>query len=174
MDKIIIDFEVINTNNPKTLLIGDTSKWLHAKDKPSFINITLPGYTKSKPFTFKKDSMQVFNSHNLGLTEFIKCVDEQEYIDLPDGVYTFLLESGYENIEKKRYYLKTDTLKLELAKFVTKNLLEYSKSDVKVMDAVQKIKWNIYLAESFTIQSDIAKATIYYNEAVDSFKEITC
>lgn len=173
MEKINIDFEVFNTNNPKTILIGDTSTWLYAEEKPSMIYITLPGFTKPKPFSFKKKGLQVFNSNNLGLTE-LNLNSEQEYIDLPDGVYTVKLESGFEGIEKQRYYLKTDIIDIEMSKYVINNVLEYSRSQQKVIDSITNIRWNLYLAKSFTQNSDISKATIYYNEAVDLFKELNC
>ena len=118
--QIKIDFQVIESDRPKYLTIGDLSTWLYASNKPSYISITLPGSKKAITYSWLKNAINTFNSHNLGLSCLSGDCTEETYTDLPDGIYTICLKSGFEDIEEVKYYLKTDRTKLEIAKTIVR------------------------------------------------------
>lgn len=166
MDQIIkIDFQVLETHDPKFLLIGDTSMWEYAENKPAFVAITPPGSSKPYQFSFTKNSMNIFNSHNLGLSCFTNDCTDELYVDLNDGIYTICVKSHFEGIEKLRYYLKTDRFETELKKTIIKNGLEYDEKDKEFRDTIYQIKWFLDTAKSWCSQGDFVKANRFFNKA---------
>lgn len=159
-----IDFEVIQST-VQTLWVGDTSDWLHLKNLPAQILITLPGSKNPLVFSFKKEAINSFNSHNLGITCLQgNCVDEV-YGDLPDGVYTICLKSSYEDFDKTRYYLKTDRTELELSKVIVKHGFEYSKNDKDFRDKIYDIDWLIKVSKAHAKLGDFVKADRFFQQA---------
>lgn len=166
MDQNIkVDFQVLETYDPKYLLIGDTSVWEYAKNKPSYILITPPGSSTTHDFIFKKKSMNNFNSHNLGLSCFTNDCKEEEYVDLNDGVYTICVKSFFEGIEKLRYYLKTDRFEIELRKAIIKNGLEYDEKDKDFRETVSQIKWYMDTAKSWAAEGDFVNSNRFFSKA---------
>lgn len=163
--KITVDFQIIDTRNPKLLMIGDTSFWSYAENKPAYILITLPGSSKAKSFTFKKHSLNNFNSHNLGISCLKGDCTDEDYKELPDGIYTICVKSSYEGIEHKAYYLKTDRFDLELSKTVVERALEYDANDKSFREAIFDIKWWLFSAQSQAKLGDFVKANMYFNKA---------
>ncbi len=163
--QIKIDFQIIESKNPKYLTIGDTSQWVYAKNKPSYISITLPGSKKAITHTLKKDAINNFNSHNLGLSCLSGDCGKETYIELPDGIYTLCLKSGFEGIEEKKFYLKTDRIDLEFAKVVVKNSLEYSKNDKAFIEDILNIEWLLRVAKSHAYLGDFVKADRFFEES---------
>ena len=41
---INIKFQILKNNDPKNLVVFDLSEWAHIYDKPSIIEILLPGF----------------------------------------------------------------------------------------------------------------------------------
>lgn len=171
--KIKVDFQVLETHDPKYLLVGDTSLWEYSKDKPSYILITPPGSSNAYSFSFKKNSMNIFNSHNLGLSCFTNDCEEEEYIDLNDGIYTICVKSFYEGIEKTRYYLKTDRFEIELKKTIIKNGLEYNEKDKDFRDTIYQIKWNLDTAKSWASEGDFVKSNRFFNKSKKILNQLT-
>lgn len=165
MGCIIIDFEVLETNNPKKILIGDSSVWEHAKDIEAYFYITLPGSSKKIEKVFNKNSIMTFNSKNLDECQEECC--EKEYKDLPDGVYKFKLQSGFEDIFKEKYYLKTDNLQKEIGRKLIKN---YDKNDESFKEAMFNVWYLIEVSKSYMVEGDIPNTNKYYNEALKQFK----
>jgi|Laugrespbdmm15sd_2_1035082.scaffolds.fasta_scaffold00111_20 hypothetical protein len=162
--EIKIDFDVIQST-VQTLWIGDNSDWVHAEVLPANILITLPGSKKAFTFSFKKKALASFNSHNLGITCFTNDCKDEVYADLPDGVYTICLKSGYSNFEKTKYYLKTDRTELELSKVIIKHGFEYSKNDKGFREKVYDIDWLIKVAKSHAKVGDFVKADRFFSES---------
>jgi len=169
--EIKIDFDVIQST-VQTLWIGDSSDWVHAEIKPAFILITLPGSQKPLTFSFKKKALNSFNSHNLGITCLKGDCTDEVYGDLPDGVYTINLKSGYTNFEKLKYYLKTDRTELELSKVIVKYGFEYSKNDKAFRDKIYDIDWLIKVAKSHAKLGDIVKADRFFQQARELLKKL--
>lgn len=163
--QIKIDFQVIESKNPKYLTVGDTSEWLYASNKPSYISITLPGSKKAITHTWKKNAINNFNSHNLGISCLTGDCGKETYVELADGIYTLCLKSGFEGIEEKKFYLKTDRTDLEFAKTVVRNNLEYSQNDESFRKDMLDIKWLLTVAKSHAYTGDFVKADRFFEEA---------
>lgn len=161
---IKIDFQTLESKNPQFLLVADLSVWEYAENLPAYLFITLPGSSKALQFSWKKNAINAFNSNNFGLSCVVEC-DEQEYIDVPDGIYTICLKSGFENIERLRYYLKTDRFENELSKVIIKNGLEYDPKDKEFRDNIFQIKWMLLTAQSQAHQGNFVEANKFFNEA---------
>lgn len=171
MECLNIDFDVLETNNPKKLMVGDTSpNWLHAEDKPAYLYITLPGSKREHIFTFKKGGIQVYNSNNLGLSDVKDSCSGGEYVNLPDGIYKLKLQSGYEEHYVDKYYLKTDIIEKEVAKSIVRNALNPSANNQNFRDKMFEVDWKLRVAKSFMMECNINEASVYYNEAVELFK----
>lgn len=172
--QINVDFQVFETGNPKILSVADSSQWLYAENKPSYISIKLPGSKKYKTLSFKKYAVNNFNSHILGVSCLKGDCTEEVYVNLPDGIYTIKLLSGYEDIEKERYYLKTDVIDLEIAKSLTLIGFDYNEDSVKQIKPYQQINNFLTVAKSWTKQGDFVKANRYFQEAVNLFNKQKC
>ena len=80
-----LSFELLETGNPKTLVIFDSSYYYEEPERP-LLEITLPGYNKYFLVNVEARKVNTFNSNTIGLTDTL---DTDEFIDLPDGVYGF-------------------------------------------------------------------------------------
>lgn len=162
--KIEINMTVLNDYEPRTLIVGDLSQWFGAENLPSTISITPPGSTKPINTIFQKHKLNVFNSVNLGLSCLSEC-EEQNYTDLPDGVWTLLLQSGYEGIEKTIHYLKTDRFQLELDKVYVRAGLEFDKNQKQFREDLQDIHFLINSAHAWIRKGDHSKSNRDFMEA---------
>ena len=160
--KINIDFGVSSTS-PLHLVVEDFSDWLYAEDLPSYVLITVPGSKKPKTYTFKKFKRNIFNSHNLGLSCLSGDCKEEQYVDTPDGIYTVCLKSGYEDIEKTKFYLKTDRFEVEYNKVLVKYGID--EVDQKFINLMVKIKYVLDVAKSQAMYGDFVKSNKYFQEA---------
>ncbi len=135
-DKIKIDFQILDSKDPTILSIYDTSYWQLIEGKPSIIEITTPGASSPVVNTFTKNSINNFNSINLGLS----CLSCEDIIleELPDGIYTIVVKGSPDNFNKEKLYLRTTKLQLELDKiYIKANLLDKTSSK----DLLDKLNW---------------------------------
>ena len=144
--QISIDFDIMSTR-PKNLVVADSSEWLYAENLPSYVLIQMPGSSKKKTFPFKKNALNRFNSHLLGLSCFKDDCGDEVYLPLPDGIYTICVKSGYEGIENSKFYLKTDRFEIEYSKVMVKDGLEFDKDFILYMT---KVKFLLEVAKSHT------------------------
>lgn len=158
---INIDFYTLNTGNPKLLSIFDNSDWEHAEPLPSYLSIILPGSTREITYTFSKNKINTLNSNNLGLT----CKDDRpkRYSDLPDGIYTIKLISGFEGIEETKYYLKNDIFDLEYAKVMA--MYGTNIFDELFLNYMLTVKGLLEVAKAHTKLGDFVKASRFFEEA---------
>jgi len=161
---IYIDFEVIPTYNPKTLVVEDASDWLDADDMPAYISITPPGAKDAINHIFQKRKRNRFNSVNLNMSCLTEC-GEQTRLDLPDGIWTICLQSSYDGLNKKRYYLKTDRFRLELDKVYVRLNGVYDSEDEPIRKDLRKLEFLLRTAEAFTRDGDFYKASRDFSEA---------
>lgn len=161
--KITIDFSVLETGNPAKISIFDDSDWAYSENLPSYLIIQVPGSKREKTYSFKKYGINTLNSHNLGLSCLKGDCTEEEYVDLPDGIYTITLKSGYEDIDKTKYYLKTDRFDIEFSKvMITYGLDDYNKDFI---DYMTNVKFLEYVAKSHTVLGDFVKAQRFFEES---------
>jgi hypothetical protein len=175
--KLKIDFDVIQST-VQTLWIGDSSKWQHTANLPANILITLPGSKKALVFSFKKQAINSFNSHNLGITCLQGNCTEEVYGDLPDGIYTLCLKSSFKDeddapFETTKYYLKTDRTELELSKVIVKHGFEYSKNDKDFRNKIYDIDWLIKVAKSHAKLGDFVKADRFFQQARELLRTLS-
>lgn len=161
--EIIIDFYVINTGSPKLISIYDNSNWEYASNLPAYLVIKIPGSKKEINFSFVKNNINTLNSHNLGLSCLKGNCTEEEYVNLPDGIYTVTLKSGYEEIEETKFYLKTDTFDIEFAKVIIKYGVDYF--DQGFINYMTKVRFLVDVAQSHTKLGDFVKAQRHFEEA---------
>ncbi len=162
--KITINFTVIPDYDPATLIVGDLSDWKGAENLPATMCITPPGSTKAISNTFQKHRLNIFNSVNLGMSCLKEC-EEQVYEDLPDGIWTLKLLSGYEGIEKLIYFLKTDRFQLELDKIYVRAGLDFDKEQKQFREDLQDIHFLINAAHAQIRIGDFAKANRDFTQA---------
>lgn len=162
--KIIVNFTIIPDYDPTTLIVGDLSQWKGAENLPATICIIPPGSTKSINTIFQKHRLNIFNSVNLGL-QCVKECEEQVYTDLPDGIWTITIKSGYEGIEKTLYYLKTDRFQLELDKVYVRAGLDFDMNQKQFREDLQDIHFLVNSAHAQVRVGDYAKANRDFTEA---------
>ena len=108
---IKIDFNVIETDNHKTLLIADNSNWSVIESEPSIIEVTLPGMRNPVVNYFDKKSINNFNSVNLNLSCVGGGCDELEWTELPDGVYTICVKGSPSKFQETKNYFRTNKIR---------------------------------------------------------------
>ena len=148
MKNVHIDFQIYDSNDPKQIIVLDTSIWAHIEDKPAVIEILTPGETKWVGYNYTKNGVNILNSINLGLN----CYDcGKEFIDLPDGVYEIVVKGSPDKFNKKRYYLKTTTLQNKIDDALLKVYSDCStcSDNLTDVDKILRYKNLISIAEAF-------------------------
>ena len=170
--QIYIDFDVLENGNPTRISLSDASEWLYAQDKPAYLEVILPGSIKINSYTWKKEATNILNSHNLGISCLSGDCKKENYVDLPDGIYTLTVKSGFIGIEKKRYYLKTDRTEIELAKKIVAKGLKYSEDKKAFIDYLDNIKMNLIEAKAQAKLGDFIEAQRYFLDAVKAINKM--
>lgn len=116
---IYVDFHV--TSNKDYLIVSDLSNWLHIDEKPSVIDIYIPGATKPVTKYFQKYKVNKFNSFDLDLNCTENCL-EVSPTTLPDGIYKIVVKGSPESFNKESYYLKDDESIHELDQLYLNNI----------------------------------------------------
>lgn len=103
----ILDFEIIETGNPETLVFVDSSQYMEEPDGP-LLEITMPGYDKYFLVPYVSRNVNVFNSGTLGLNQVLF---NNEYLPLPDGIW-FIKQKicPYKYIFRTKKYMRVTQL----------------------------------------------------------------
>lgn len=141
-EKIHIDFQLFSTGDPKLLVIVDTSIWSFIEDKPSIIEIQVPGKEETLTYSFLKGKNNVFNTSSLYLSPI------GVFNDLPDGLYKISIKGSPDSFCKHRDVLKTDKVRLELYKIYADLGLDINNLDEAVYKKIREIKLLIEGAEA--------------------------
>lgn len=158
---IHIDF--ILTSNPYYLTVTDTSNWALIENKPSIIEITLPGASTPETLYFDQYKVNNYNSNSLNITCPTEC--DQERVTLPDGIYKVKVIGSPSNFCKQYYYLKTDMFDMDLDKVYIKYAKNRDRS--KIMDLLFQVDLLMRGAEANVKYENINIASEYFSEAVD-------
>lgn len=170
--KVNLDFFIITEFNPKLIFVADASTWFNIEKKPAIIEITLPGGTTPIVFNYLKNGINIFNSNNLKITKVLIDCKDQEYQDLPDGIYKFVLKGSPDSYFKEKYLLKTDSLQLRIDKILI-NLgfnFEYSKKEER--EEIKDILFTIRQAEAFLRAGDLEFAKEFFEIAIDEVEKL--
>ena len=158
---ININFSVFS-DDTRFLHVADLSDWVYAENLPSYISITPPGYKNAKTFFFVKNKINSFNSHNLGISCLTANCKKEEYLEIPDGIYTICLKSNFKNIEEYKFYLKTDRFEIEYAKVMVRDGIDFDKNFILYMT---EVKFMLDVAKSHASLGNFVKAHRFFEEA---------
>lgn len=111
MEKINIDFQIYDSNDPKYIIVLDTSSWGHIVNKPAIIEVTPPGFSEPWVQYFDKNSVNYISSSSIGLNCY-EC--DGGNADLPDGVYKITVKGSPDKFCHTRNYLKTTNIDSKL------------------------------------------------------------
>ena len=161
---INIDFNVIETDNHKTLLVADNSNWSVTENEPSIIEITLPGMKNPVVNYFDKKSINNFNSINLNLSCVGGACDDLERTELPDGVYTICVKASPSTYQETKYYFRTNKIRERLDLLIIDSNIGCGESKVDFKD-IMDIDMLIKSVEAHTRFGDINTASRDFNLA---------
>jgi len=167
--KIRLDFQILDSGDPRVILVSDFSEWLVIEDMPAYLYVTPPSMEEAIVRVFNKNATNGLNSLNLGLS----CGEELE--NLEDGIWNIKVRGG-KNGERivEKYYLKKDELQIELDKVWVKLGIEYDIFDREVRDYLLYIVGFLEAASAQIRQGDVPKAKEFFKLAqnkMEAFKE---
>ncbi len=168
LDNINLDFQVISANNPKVLIVMDTSVWGAIEDKPAIIEIIVPGSNKVRTYNFVKGKSNVFNSSNLLITS------TEIQSDLNDGIYSITVKGSPDTLYcTQRYFLKTDKFQLALDKlYMSLGIYNKDAEVTKQRSEILKIDSLVKTAESFTRDGNPNEGLSYFKRAYTKLLDI--
>lgn len=159
-----IDFDVFETNNPRTLAIIDVSTYnLGDSFTNTTIKIKTPGYNIFTTVNFNQKKINVFNSNNLGFTSVSNTSELQ---NLPDGIYEITLQGDLnaDSISITKNYLRVNSLLSKYEKVVLSTDLTCD-IDKNLLNSLKEIELIIYGAIVSANKCNIGEATSLYKLA---------
>lgn len=144
MNNIHLDFEVISTNNPKTLRIADQSEWGILADRPAIIEIVPPKDENKYVYYLGKNQLNVFNSKTLGINPG----RGNDFENLKDGIYDITIKGSPSSYSFNRKYLKTDLIRLNIDKIWARSTVLCDHEDDDVIDKIKEIEFLLAAAEA--------------------------
>lgn len=163
---INIDFNVIETDNHKTLRVADNSNWSVIESEPSIIEITLPGMRTAVVNYFDKKSINNFNSVNLNLSCVGGGCDELEWTELPDGVYTICVKGSPSKFQETKNYFRTNKIRERFDLLIINSNIGCEGSSKVDFKDILDIDMLIKSTEAHTRFGDINSASRDYQLAV--------
>ena len=170
--QVNIDFQVITNNNPKFLIVIDTSDWGILEEKPSAIEISVPGFKESISHYFDKGKVNIFHSINLNLNCPGCDIKESDYLDLPDGMYTITVKGSAEKFCVTKYFLKTDLIRYSLDKAFINFSIECESPCKDFINKIQEIDFLIKAAEANTRLGNPCEAQELLDRANKEIKKL--
>jgi sulfur relay (sulfurtransferase) DsrF/TusC family protein len=157
MQKVSIDFQILYTYDPRVIIVADTSMWGHIEDKPSIIEITVPGSKTAIVKYFEKGTHNVFNSINLEQSCKAPC-DCEELMFLDDGVYKITIKGSPDTFYNTKYYMHTASTQLKLDELYVKANLACENINPQTRKDIEEIEFLLKSAEANTRLSNITDA----------------
>lgn len=158
------DFIIQDSGEPKFLVVLDISEYYSVVDSPAIIEICLPGTDTPVVYNLVKNAINVFNSNNLyGLCPQGDCND-QEYIELPDGLYKITIKLSHGVTPKTRYYLKTDTTRIDIDKIYVRRGIDNVPIDSNFIRWSGEIELMLRTAQGAAREGRIADAKRFFDE----------
>lgn len=156
----IIDFEILRTGNPKTMVFVDSSNYIEEPDRP-LLEILLPGYNKFLLANVVARQVNTFNSNTLGYTDLL---NSDCLVDLPDGVYRLKYKVCPYTANYKVKHIFRSVLLEEKLKFIYDKLdvsVCTRKEDITILNDISEVHMLIEGCYS-TVDSNQRKATEFY------------
>lgn len=171
----ILDFEIVATGNPKTLVFIDASEYYTQPERP-LLEVTLPGYEKYFLVNIAARQVNTFNSNTIGLSELL---NNGNIVNLPDGAYHFRFKvCPYEYAFKDKVYFRTTLIEQRLSEVYEKlETTDCSKTqDGAIMRDIVEIHALIEGAKAVVCKNE-KKANEFYQLAsklIDSVLQKLC
>lgn len=173
--RTILDFEILETGNPQTLVFVDSSQYIEPPDRP-LLEVFLPGYDKYLLTNVAANQVNTFNSNTLGLANALFI---NHLTVLPDGIWKFRFKiCPYNYIFIDKSYMRTTLLELKLDQAYNQiDLLKcMDKTTAYILDELTKVEILIKGAKA-AVNKDEKKSYSYYqlaNRIVDEIINKHC
>jgi len=163
------NIEVYKAKDCAYLTVHDTSYYPVAPDEAN-IQIAIPGYDTPFEFAFVLNEVNVFNSYSFGLTTN----ETEDFVELPDGLYTLHLTTCPDTGVCSRYHLRTCKIDCRLAVQWAKYAQDCE--DEKILYYLDKIEFLLRGAEANADLCNPDKAIELYRKADDLLRrfELDC
>lgn len=161
MNNINLDFEIVGTNNPKTLRVVDQSEWGILFNRPAIIEITPPGESEPHVYYLGKNQLNVFNSKTLGINPG----REGGFEDLKDGIYNIAIVGSPSTYRIERKYLKTDSIRLNIDKIWARSTILCDHEDRNIIEKIKEIEFVLTAAEANMRLGNINEVQQLYERA---------
>lgn len=166
----ILDFEIISTGNPKTLVFLDSSDYMSEPERP-LLEITLPGYNKYFLVNVAARKVNTFNSNTIGLTEVL---NDDCLVNLPDGAYKFRFKiCPYTQAYIDKAFMRTTLLEERLADVYEKLDIACDNDNNDVKKQVVEIH-SLIEGAKLIVNRDIHKANEFYQLASKLVEKLLC
>lgn len=152
-----LDFEIITTEDPKKLVIVDSSTWVGAAG----INITLPEATTPITLVLNKNLVNTFYNADLNVIEE----------ELPDGLYTVAIDDGTELTNLSKDYLRTASLKKNIDKLYLRCYIDCD-TPLSFVNKITDIELNLEAAYAHLNLGDSTKAIYFYKRAKEKVDKL--
>lgn len=169
---IHIDFAVVDTDDPSFLRIDDTSYWGVIKDKPSVIDIKVPGFPDYVRNIFFKGEIVTFNSTSLNINCPTEGCEKVEFMELPDGIYEIVLKGSPSTYQKKKHHLRTTKFDRRLDELIIEVYKECNGCKNKI-EGIYEIEFLKLSAEANIRQGDCKTAQEAFFRAQKLLNKLT-
>lgn len=160
----ILNFSILETGNPKTLVFLDESVYMDLHPERPLLEVTMPGYEKYFLVNIEAREVNTLNANTLNLTAVL---NQTCLIDLPDGIWFFKYKiCPYDKVFICKNHIRVTALNEKLSLLHDKiNLLDCDiKNDKSIETDLAKIYALIEGAKS-VVSKDSGKAYSYYQTA---------
>ena len=165
-----LDFEILETGNPMTLVFVDSSQYMEPPDRP-LLEVTPPGYTKYMLANVVPNQVNTFNSNTLG---FPNSFQINHLAILPDGVWKFRFKiCPYNYVFIDKYIMRVTLINQRIDALYNKLRLEgcTDRTEAYILDELTKAQILIRGAKAI-VNMDQKRATEYYRTASKIVEEI--
>lgn len=109
----VLDFEILETGNLKTLVFMDSSTYIGPPERP-LIEVIMPGYTRYFLANVVAKNLNTFNSSTLGINQVLL---QEDLVDLPDGIWEIKYKiCPYKYVYKVKKHMRVTLLLTKLEK----------------------------------------------------------
>jgi hypothetical protein len=135
----ILDFEILETGNPLTLVLVDSSQYIEPPDRP-LLEAFLPGFDKYLLTNVVPNQVNTFNSNTLNLAHSLSL---NHLVVLPDGVWKFRYKiCPYDYVFVDKSYLRTTLIEQKLSRAYNELDLEKctDKTTAYILDQLTRVQ----------------------------------
>lgn len=158
-----LDFEIVPTGNPKTIVFVDSSDYFESPDRP-LLQVFPPGHNRYFVVNIMPGKVNTLNSSIIGLAPVLHT---SSLVDLADGVWTFTyMICPYDKVFITKYYLRTTTLDQKL-----NQVFDYADCDCeferneKFKNEIVDIILLVEKAKANAAKGEVSKASEAYQKA---------